>query len=459
MDLNNLTQLYIFEPVPQTQGLPGIRGWWSNTWGSVQQGKYVPYAFARGVRLIFDVVMLCIAIVISTTMHAPGLVIAGAELLFLATAALFVFSRAFRQFSHVVMVYLAIICLCILLNLFFPGRWGNVGLYMLSVILLYRFPPSWSLPLAGLSLLSLIVSDGVLPLLNAHQLETLIPSLLLTASLCWFGWTQRVQYLLIVRLHEVQEQLREQMVRSEALAAEHERARIARDIHDVLSHSLAVLSIQVQAARQLLTRDPERLAVKLEDMATLIRESITESRRVVGLLREQQSVNTPQDDLGTGLRSITATFNERTGIRCRFEEEGTPYKVRPQQRETLELALREMLTNAHRHGAAQTVWITLRWQDTRVMLETRDDEVGAKIVQAHDTMNTAAHSAENGVGQGTGADATGGHHGLQGMRERATALGGEVAAGPGEEGGFVVSISLPYEQSGERLIKKGSPGE
>ena len=261
--------------------------------------------------------------------------------------------------------------------------------------------------------------------------------LLIACGLCWLGWTRRTQLLLVMRLHEVQEQLREQMVRSEELAAERERTRIARDIHDVLSHSLAILSIQVQAARHLVTRDPERLAAKLDDMATLIRESISESRRVVGLLREKSPALSAQDDLGANLRSIATTFNERTGIHCRFEESGTPHKISQQQRETLQLALRETLTNAHRHGAAQTVWITLRWREASIILEMRDDGIGAR----------SAHTDPFAEAVGNGA---GGHHGLQGMRERAVALGGEVAAGPAETGGFTVTLRLPFEQSGER---------
>jgi|SRR6516164_3400363 signal transduction histidine kinase len=98
-------------------------------------------------------------------------------------------------------------------------------------------------------------------------------------------------------------------------------------------------------------------------MATLIRESITESRRVVGMLRENPPVPSMQDELSANLHSIASTFNERTGVSCRFDESGTPHYVSLQQRESFQLALREMLTNAHRHGAAQMMWITLEWQN------------------------------------------------------------------------------------------------
>src|SRR5947209_19891932 len=322
--------------------------------------------------------------------------------------------------------------------------WGSVLFYVLFVTLFYRFPLVWSLPLTVICILTLIATDGalrILPFQQAGNAGLLAFNLALAAALCWFGWTRRTQYLLIVRLHEVQEQLREQMMRSEELATERERTRIARDIHDVLSHSLAVLSIQVQAARHLITRDPERLATKLDEMATLIRESISESRRVVGLLREKPPTPSWQNDLGANLRSIATTFNERTGIHCRFAESGTPHEVGPQQRETLQLALREVLTNAHRHGAAHTVWITLRWREASISLEMRDDGMGANVGHT----GTFAEKLGN---------ETGGHHGLQGMRERAAPLGGEVEAGPAETGGFMVTLRLPYEPSDEKTAQK-----
>jgi CheY-like chemotaxis protein len=123
-----------------------------------------------------------------------------------------------------------------------------------------------------------------------------------------------------------------------------------------------------------------------------------------------------QDELSANLRSIANTFNERTGVSCRFEESGTPHNVSPQQRETLQLALREMLTNAHHHGAAQAVWITLGWQAAGITLEVHDDGLGANAAPTE----TFADARGNG---------TGGHHGLQGMRERAVEVIGEADNG------------------------------
>ncbi len=433
--MNPLAELYIFETAPSKEHHINERG---ARWGDVPQGKLLPYEFARSFLLTNDIIMIGVALYIGITTQVPVVIRAGFELLFVGAYMLLLFARSTKQFWHVVGMYLVAIGGTVILNLVFPGMWGSIILYILCVTVCYRFPLCWALPLAVLCFFVLIVTNGILRHLP-NQLEALGINLALIIGLCWFGWTRRTQYLLIVRLRETQEQLREQMRRSEELAAERERTRIARDIHDVLSHSLAVLSIQVQAARQLRTRDTERLAAKLDEMAVLIRESITESRRVVGLLREKPVPHSTQDEMSTSLQSLVLTFNERTGISCHFAESGIPHEVSSQHREILHSALREMLTNAHRHGAAKTVWVTLQWQKTNMVIEVHDDGMGTNETQ----MDMSVQEID-------------GHHGLQGMRERAALLGGEVNAGQKETGGFLVSVRLPYEQSDEKTANAGS---
>jgi signal transduction histidine kinase len=436
--LAELYKLYIFEMLPREVRTQEKAKWWKN----VQRGKQIPYAFARGFQITTDVAMLSILLMIGVTTHAPGITIVGMELLLIITYTLLLLARIVRQFLLAFGAYLLVIGLGSILNLLFPGMWGgSIVFYILCTTMIYRFPPEWSLPLASICILTLITTDGALGLLLLRQPEMLALNLAVAGGLCWFGWTRRSQYLLVVRLHETQEQLRAQMIHSEELATERERTRIARDIHDVLSHSLAVLSIQVQAARHLVTRDPERLMGKLDDMALLIRESITESRHVVGLLREKPATPFGEDNLGASLRSIANTFNERTGIRCLIEENGTPHKVGQQQRETLQLALREMLTNAHRHGAAQAVWIKWRWREASIILEVHDDGKSTNLEPTDalaDVRDNEAH----------------GHHGLQGIRERVTVLNGSVEAGQTEDGGFIVTLRLPFENLSDIAAQK-----
>lgn len=427
---------------PEEQGTAEKAGWWSKA----QQSKHIPSSYTRAILLTIDVALLMGAGLIGFRTHAPLIIMVGLELLYLGTCALFLLARTCQRFFPAIGIYLVVIGLGMILNLAFPGTWGDVAFFLFCVTVLYRFPPAWSLLLAGLGILALITTNGSLPVFPVRPPDTgwtLPTSLALAGLLCGVGWSRRRQMDLILTLQQTQALLREQTRRAEELAAEQERARIARDIHDVLSHTLSVLSIQVQAARHLRTRDPERLATKLDEMATLIRESITESRRVIGVLREPPPPPSGQDDLGARLRLIATTFNERTGIHCHFDESGLPHKVSPQQRETLELALREMLTNAHRHGAARMVWITVQWREASIILEAQDDGMSTSATQP-------GISGDDETDHGDG-----GHHGLQGMSERAAALCGEVEAGPTVSGGFMVSMRLPFEQPNEKAAQRG----
>lgn len=434
--MNLLPESTIFEVTSGEERQAWRWGWWRD----VRLGPGVPFAFGRGIAITSDMILISVLGVIGLSTHAPAVTITLMELLFGGILALMLITRWLKHIMLVVDAYLAAIGLGIILNLVFPGAWGNVGLYSLCVIICFRLPRRCSLPLVGLCILAFAYTNGILSFLPLPQPAypgTSIFNLILTGALCWFGLNLRAQYRLVVRLHEVQGELQEQMARNAELAAAHERTRIARDIHDVLSHSLAVLSIQLQAARHLLTHNPERLASKLDDMAALLRESITESRQVVGLLRVQPAVHARSENLGVSLSLLASTFNERTGIHCQFNESGAPQQVSAQQWETLHQALREMLTNAHRHGAAEAAEITLCWQATSLSLTVHDNGQGS---------SQPAPGAES--------INIGGHHGLEGMRERAMALDGEVVAGPAVEGGFTVTLHLPLQQPVASTMQK-----
>ena len=425
--MNLLPESAIFEVISEEERQARRWSWWRD----VRLAPGVPFAFGRGIAITSDMILISVLVVIGFSTHAPAVTITLMELLFGGILVLMLITRWLKQIGAVVGAYLVAIGLGITLNLVFPGAWGNVGLYSLCVIICFRLPRRCSLLLVGLCILAFAYTNGILSFLPLPQPAypgTSVFNLILTGALCWFGLNLRAQYRLVVRLHEVQGQLQEQMERNAELAAERERTRIARDIHDVLSHSLAVLSIQLQAARHLLTHNPERLASKLDDMAVLLRESITESRQVIGLLRIQPAAQTRSETLGESLSLLASTFNERTGIHCHFSESGTPQQINTRQWETLHQALREMLTNAHRHGAAEAAEITLCWQATSLSLTVSDNgQGGSQPTQRSESSNI------------------GGHHGLEGMRERAVALGGEVIAGPAAEGGFTITIHLPLQ--------------
>ena len=383
-----------------------------------------PRLFTESMAVTADVVFLSWAItIVFSLQHGSLLILLVVEALFLLSVLALLRARTSLNVLHILAYSAIALGLSIILNSFFHGNWGDVGFYTLCGFTMYRFPLRWALPMITVPIVALLLTDTVSGLSKAHttlDIIRLFAPLLIVAIVCWVTWTRRVRHLLVVELQNVQAQLRAQIAQTEELATARERARIARDIHDVLAHTLTILSIQVQAARQLVQQNPEKLSPKLDDMALLLRESIAESRRVVGLLREPVSTPEPLGNLGQQFQAFVTLFAERTGIRCSFVEEGTPRSIDEQQRETLQFALKEALTNAHRHGAAHAVKTKLHWQPEMVRLSIQDDGSG-----------------------GTSPNSEGTHNGLRGMRERATVLGGSLEAGFSAEGGFTVTLSLP----------------
>src|SRR5438270_1249577 len=300
----------IFGMVPEDKRQPGARG----PFASIVVLGSAPKVFTRATLLSVDVVSIVWALLIIFTMqHSPVTTIISIEVLFVASVILLALARTSAHFSRVLAYYGITLVLSTFLNVVFPGTWGDFGLLAICGFAVYRFPLRWSWPIAAVSIIVLAQTHGLGKVLLTRHLSAgspLVTPLGLAAFLCWTGWTRRTQHLLIVELQEVQAQLRAQMARAEQLAATRERARIARDMHDVLAHTLTMLSIQVQAARQLVHQQPERVSAKLDEIAALLRESIAESRRVVGLLRETAIATVPHGEVGARLQTVIDRFSE-----------------------------------------------------------------------------------------------------------------------------------------------------
>jgi signal transduction histidine kinase len=300
---------------------------------------------------------------------------------------------------------------------------GAIMLEALALVVIFRYPRRWLIPLLSINAGAFVALQALHDLVLTHGPNALVNfglTIFFLILLAWIPFSIRARAQVILRLQRTQQQLEAEVARTAELAAARERARIARDIHDVLAHSLTVLSIQAQAARQIVTQQPERAAAMLDDIAAVLRESLSESRRVVGLLREAGAAGHDESPLGARLEALAERFGERTGIRCAFHESGMPQPTVPEADDTLTFALQEALTNAFRHGGARHVWADLAWTADAATLTVRDDGAGA--------------SAGPSVGGGNG---------LRGMRERAAGLGGTMSAGPHAESGFVVRLALP----------------
>jgi signal transduction histidine kinase len=207
-----------------------------------------------------------------------------------------------------------------------------------------------------------------------------------------------------------------------------ERERLARELHDVIAHSVSVMTVQSTAARRVLEDDPARAAVAMEAVERTGREAMGEMRRMVAVLRPaaQAELLTPQP----GIEDLPALVDQmrEAGLDVTMTTEGNPHHVPVAVGLSAYRIVQEALTNTLKHAGPVRAGVRVRYTPETVEIECRDD--GG---------NGTPAAGQNGV---TGPGQNGGH-GLAGMRERASLLGGEVTAGPQPQGGFRVSARLP----------------
>jgi two-component system sensor histidine kinase DesK len=210
----------------------------------------------------------------------------------------------------------------------------------------------------------------------------------------------------IGRLIETNHQLREAREEVGRLAVAEERLRFARDLHDLLGHSLSVIVLKSELAGRLSAASPDRAAQEIGDVERVAREALREVREAVAGYR--------QPGLGQELESAGITLRA-AGIDARLQPLAVALSTPLDS--TLAWALREGVTNVLRHSRAHEVDLRVERTDDHVSLELLDDGVGCA-----------------GGGQGNG---------LRGLRERVAAREGTLVAGPRPEGGFRLAVTLP----------------
>ncbi|MDP5184885.1 sensor histidine kinase [Blastococcus sp. BMG 814] len=207
------------------------------------------------------------------------------------------------------------------------------------------------------------------------------------------------------------------------LAATAERARIAREMHDVVAHSLSVVIAQADGGRYAGKADPQAATDALEAIAATGRQALTDMRALLGVLRDGGGEEyAPQPDVA----AIPALVEDvrGSGLDVDLIEEGTPQPMPAGPQLAAYRIVQESLTNVLKHaGPAGRAWVRLQWRPDTLELSVLDDGRGA----------AAAVTGSDGLGQG-----------LRGMRERAQLHGGRLEAGPRHGGGFGVHAALPY---------------
>jgi signal transduction histidine kinase len=207
-----------------------------------------------------------------------------------------------------------------------------------------------------------------------------------------------------------------------------ERQRIARELHDVVAHHMSVIAIQAEAAPYKTANPPAELVESFGEIRASALAGLTELRRVLGVLRTGVQDTTPQpglDELDSLLDSARSG-----GVSVTVTCSGEPVTLPEGVDLSAYRIVQEALSNAMRHAPGSRVVVQVAYRPGSLALEVRNDAVASVLV-------------------GSGAREAGGGHGLVGMRERATMLGGSLAAGPTGDGGFLVSAVLPVTPPAE----------
>jgi signal transduction histidine kinase len=203
------------------------------------------------------------------------------------------------------------------------------------------------------------------------------------------------------------------------IAVHEERASIARELHDIVAHSVSVMLVGVRGARDVLRSAPETAEETLARVERSGEQSLAELRRILALLREPQQTaeSRPQPSLAE-LDELVASYRD-AGLPVRLEVIGEPLRLPGGVELSVYRIVQEALTNTLKHADPSNVTVTLAFRDARLELEVVDDGTP-----------TTPGSATTGQG-------------IIGMRERVALLGGELQTGPREGGGFRVVARLP----------------
>lgn len=204
-------------------------------------------------------------------------------------------------------------------------------------------------------------------------------------------------------------------------AAVEERARIARELHDVIAHSVSVMVVQAGAGEEVLQRDPEQAAEVLRSIQKTGREALSEMSTLLGVLRDRDGELglVPQPGIGDLGSLVEQTRKAGVPVELRIEGDERPLAAGVEL--SLYRIVQEALTNTRKHTRGARAMVALRYRGTEVEAEIVDDGAGSR----------------NGY--------AGGGHGLIGMRERVAVYDGSLEIGPRPEGGYLVRARIPLE--------------
>jgi signal transduction histidine kinase len=237
-----------------------------------------------------------------------------------------------------------------------------------------------------------------------------------------FGDSMRYRRAYYTNLEDRAARLEAERDAQAQIAAAAERARIARELHDVVAHNVSVMVVQADGASYALGSDPDRARQALAAIAATGRQALAEMRRMLGVLRRDEDGTEPGRAPLPGIGQLGELLQQTraTGLPVSFTVEGVPQPLPDGAALAAYRIVQESLTNTRKHGGPRaTAEVTLRYLEDALLLRITDD------------------------GRGAAAVSDGAGHGLTGMRERVAVYGGWVQAGPCPSGGYHVAALLP----------------
>jgi signal transduction histidine kinase len=277
--------------------------------------------------------------------------------------------------------------------------------------------------LAGLAAAELGAAAAPLPQPVRQEVPTVVGNGLIIGAAWLLGHFVGVRRAYTARLEQTAELERARAEQARRAVAE-ERLRLARELHDVVAHSISVIAVQSGVGAHVAKTQPEEAAKALAAIEATSRAALTELRRLLGVLRQEDE---PQGDLAPvpGLADLDGLLAEvaKAGLGVRLRVEGTPSPLPTGVDLSAYRIVQEALTNVVKHAGPARAQVVVGYRDQEVTVEVIDDGRGA-----------VTSVSDGRVGTG---------HGLIGMRERVAAFSGELEVGPRPGGGFRVAARLP----------------
>ncbi len=264
-----------------------------------------------------------------------------------------------------------------------------------------------------------IVNNGI----NGHVI--LILAVLLIAWLVGDNLRTRRAYLaeLEARAERLEREREEQATR----ATLEERARIARELHDVIAHNVSVMVVQASAGEDVFESDPGRAREALAAVASTGRDALSELRRLLDVIRPGEP-DAPSFMPQPGIARLGELVEQvrDTGLAVDLSVDGEPRELTEAASLCVYRIVQEALTNTLKHASASRAQVTLRYSPDQLTVRVQDD--GRGVTDAAANGNSSAH-------------------GLIGMRERVAMFGGDVEAEPAADGGYCVTARLPVQHA------------